>query len=736
LTSSASPPKSKALNASQPPKKSAPPQQAKAEPKPAPVAPAAPVAKVSSPPVEVKQTKSSTPKQSVLAAKALKIISEQTGVSEAELKDDTVLADIGVDSLLSLTIAGAFTEELDVETDPSFFNENPTIGEIKVFFRAQDTEMAPEPPSEVRQPYLLPPLPEPAPQITQQATSVSIVSANAAEAPAVAAAQKPVSVSGNSSLAAKLLEIIAEETGASVSDLTDDTALADAGVDSLLSLVLGGRIREEFDLDIEPETLLSACQTVGDLKTEVLGSAVNDSPTIVVSEDHTPYSPQMPALPTPMMTETKQLEPITRVDSRLDVVMQANEALQAKTTEPPKCPQPADESKIKDAIRIISEETEVPVSDITDDTVLGDIGVDSLLNLVIGGRMRDELELDMDMEMLLTNVQTIRDLKEALQPADTQTSSTSSSSASSSFEMSRSSSAFSAFGSPIMTPRSEMDLSMAMPTQSGKAVPAPTSVVLQGSTKTATQTLFFFPDGSGSATSYAYLPNISKDLLVIGLNSPYLKKAEEMSTITFDDLVFSYVQEVQRRQAHGPYNFAGWSAGGILAFRAAQMLIAAGETVHHLFLMDSPPPEKLDPLPQHFYDYCDTVGIFKTTGEGGKAPKWLVPHFKAMNRILSTYTAVPLSSSSSSSSPHSLQGGVHIFWAEKSVLNSLGSHVPKLEVKSSDPPDMKFLTENRTDFSAGKWGPLFPPGCPVRCFRLEGANHFDMMVSYTISDLR
>jgi len=49
-----------------------------------------------------------------LALKALRIIAAQSDIPESELKDDVALADVGVDSLLSLTIAGAFSEDLEV----------------------------------------------------------------------------------------------------------------------------------------------------------------------------------------------------------------------------------------------------------------------------------------------------------------------------------------------------------------------------------------------------------------------------------------------------------------------------------------------------------------------------------------------------------------------------------------------------------------------------------------------
>jgi naphtho-gamma-pyrone polyketide synthase len=81
--------------------------------------------------------------------------------------------------------------------------------------------------------------------------------------------------------------------------------------------------------------------------------------------------------------------------------------------------------------------------------------------------------------------------------------------------------------------------------------PPAISIVLQGNAKTASKTLFF-PDGSGSATSYAPLPKISPDMVGYGLNCPSMKNPQDMKC-SLDKLTPSYLHEVRRRQPHGPY---------------------------------------------------------------------------------------------------------------------------------------------------------------------------------------
>lgn len=55
-----------------------------------------------------------------------------------------------------------------------------------------------------------------------------------------------------------------------------------------------------------------------------------------------------------------------------------------------------------------------------------------------------------------------------------------------------------------------------------------------------------------------------------------------------------YRQELMERQASGPYRLAGYSVGGILIFEVARQLIAQGEKIATLFLLDPTPPTKFD----------------------------------------------------------------------------------------------------------------------------------------------
>ncbi|OXV11267.1 hypothetical protein Egran_00972, partial [Elaphomyces granulatus] len=510
------------------------------------------------------------------------------------------------------------------------------------------------------------------------------------------------------------LKILAEESGVDQAELGDDVAFADIGVDSLLSLVIGSRFRDELSLDLEPENLFTQCPTVKELKAlfkaelEASSVAVNgEVPTpsaikaIAVNQEYTPEEQDAA-----QQTIAHDSIPLSQASPVPELQVDAEPVVASPLVSADSGPGSASFASV---LQIIAEESGVAVQDLGDDVVLADIGVDSLLALVIGSRIRDEMSVDLDVETMLVAFPTVKDLKSRFGDGHSLDSlhemNSSSSSLGSTFDKVD-------MNSDVFTPKSEASESGILVSAADSNVPPTTSVVLQGLPKSARQTIFLFPDGCGSATSYAGIPRVSSDTAVVGLNSPYLKNPHEM-TSSIDDLINSYLNEVRRRQPSGPYHFGGWSVGGILAYRAGQRLLNQGEHVHSLILIDSPAPNHLAKLPQHFYDYCDTVGLF---GQGtGKAPEWLVPHFMASNNLMSRYYAAPL--------PHGKAPKTTIIWAGE-------SGVPDYVPRPGDPEDVKFLTVSRTDFSVGPWGRLFP-GSEVNVETAVGANHFSMMSFFT-----
>jgi len=56
---------------------------------------------------------------------------------------------------------------------------------------------------------------------------------------------------------------------------------------------------------------------------------------------------------------------------------------------------------------------------------------------------------------------------------------------------------------------------------------------------------------------------------------------------TIESMAAAYLEDVRRHQPHGPYALGGYSAGGCIALEMARQLVAAGETVEQVVMLDS-----------------------------------------------------------------------------------------------------------------------------------------------------
>ncbi|KAK7992149.1 Type I Polyketide synthases (Type I PKS) [Apiospora saccharicola] len=393
---------------------------------------------------------------------------------------------------------------------------------------------------------------------------------------------------------------------------------------------------------------------------------------------------------------------------------------------------------------IVAEESGIDTEDLDDDMDLASVGIDSLLSLLVTSRLKDELGFDIGPGLSIFDAYaTIGQLKSEYAKTlgcsrDTSTPTTTSSSIKSSISA---------------RPATSVTLQRAKPT---------------GPDATAeTLTLFLFPDGSGSPVSYASLAPIAPERLnVVALVCPYRRDPEAMTAdaaaggCTLDGLVASYVAEVRRLQPphsrdDGPYLLGGWSAGGILAYRAAQMLLDAGATVRDLVLIDSPPPNGgLGRLPPRFYEHCLGEGVFGQIGRAtagtvreedyasfSSSPPsatatatatadataaqrdWLIPHFSATVELLAQYDPQPLRVPRGTPPPR-----IALCWAGRPALD--GVRYSKYDAVDGDGEGLRFLTETRSEFGPEGWAELLDQAEPE--WRVEVFNefdHFNIMVS-------
>ena len=111
---------------------------------------------------------------------------------------------------------------------------------------------------------------------------------------------------------------------------------------------------------------------------------------------------------------------------------------------------------------------------------------------------------------------------------------------------------------------------------------------------TSSGKVFILPPGEGGAESYinTLLPKLNSKQVVL-FNNYYLHLNSQkdipdaLSKITYERLAKEYLCYVKSIQPHGPYELLGWSFGGNLAFEMARQLLASGEKVSKLIIIDS-----------------------------------------------------------------------------------------------------------------------------------------------------
>lgn len=413
--------------------------------------------------------------------------------------------------------------------------------------------------------------------------------------------------------------------------------------------------------------------------------------------------------------------------------------------------QPASSSGIMDRIlAIVGDEVGISPSELTTETEFSEVGIDSLLSLTMTSRFQEELDLDLPSSVFVENP-TVGALKRlilgeegdgsgtnpsAQSPDDALVEVDSSSSEDSQSDIDSATDSASSHTPPLSsiatTPgvptKWSMEVDSHPPTASNASdelvnmSPHATSNLLSSPSAVgrANHLLFLFPDGSGSAASYASLAScIGNDIAVYGLNCPWRKEAEEMTRlgVDMDLLAGKFLAETKRiiRNRPGiPYSLGGWSAGGMVACEVARQIqdIQDCPRPERIILIDSPNPIGLQNPPQQLYDFFDSIGIFGSSP--GKMPAWLRQHFSAFIRVLDEYKPRPLLRAPP----------ILLIYARDGVCKDIDG--PKIEIHPDDPREMRWLLNNRTDFSGDGWATLLGRD-NLQIEIIDGVNHFSMM---------
>ncbi|KAI1372948.1 polyketide synthase [Hypoxylon crocopeplum] len=234
-------------------------------------APAAKPAAAKAPVKEKKQvTTSNLPSvnkrlvQTSVVAQVMDIVSKETGVSHDELADNIAFSDLGVDSLMGLTISGRLREELELNIDSHAFNDHATVGAFKKFlaqFESATTTVASESSGSTG----------------GSDSDADIESDSEVTTPGESdkgSVKGDADAGSNNEIQQLIRETICAEMGVEVEEIIAAPDLAALGMDSLMSLSILGILREKTGLNI-PSDLLGHNPSLKDIE-RTLG--VEDKP--------------------------------------------------------------------------------------------------------------------------------------------------------------------------------------------------------------------------------------------------------------------------------------------------------------------------------------------------------------------------------------------------------------------------------------------------------------------------
>lgn len=478
------------------------------------------------------------------------------------------------------------------------------------------------------------------------------------------------------SLVSQVLGVISERLGVALIELRDETYFGDIGLDSLMALDILSQLREILGFEV-PGTLFIDQPSVKDLRVYLTQQSGTVSPQ---SDGGTDRS----SSPTSVYSIQSYSTTATSVDVCID-------DMDVK-------PHGTNTSGLISTIRnIISEQMNILVAEITDSTDLPSLGLDSLMSLSILGSLREETGQDWPSDLFITNP-TIENIEQYLKQN-------------------------------LESPKIDRQKQPTTPLNTGKIraidptnYPRAKAFLLQGHKARAKQTLFLFPDGSGSASYYAKIPPIGEDLVVYGFNCPFMTTPEQF-TIGIDGVATLYLTELRRLQPAGPYLLGGWSAGGVIAYEVMQQLLRSGERVERLILLDVPNPLDIVRLPPRLHHFFGDIGLLgdpagepSTGAQKTRIPEWLLPHFESCINALVAYKPLPIVVDKARLPK------VHAIWARYGVCRF--PHDPRPDFPIDEPPHLKWLLENRTDFGTNGWDRLIPG--EIRTEVLDG-NHFTIM---------
>lgn len=188
-------------------------------------------------------------------------IALEVGIDLAELTDDANFADLGIDSILSITITDRLSEALGIPVPATLFQDCQSMNDLKVHFDQARGISSTDKAS----------FPGPASSNDSSDLDTDVCSTTDSST-AISTASMQTPSDGDEKLAAAIRDIIASEVGVDVAEIDKTAPLSDIGVDSLLTLAIIEAIKTQTGRTF-PSSFLTDNPTLAAIEVALCGTA-------------------------------------------------------------------------------------------------------------------------------------------------------------------------------------------------------------------------------------------------------------------------------------------------------------------------------------------------------------------------------------------------------------------------------------------------------------------------------
>lgn len=362
-----------------------------------------------------------------------------------------------------------------------------------------------------------------------------------------------------------------------------------------------------------------------------------------------------------------------------------------KTTEEEEQQNRSSSAKVLQTIlESIAKETGLDIVELTDDTVLTELGVDSIMAIEITALVKEASEYDL-LPSFMMEYPTIGHLRRAfgssresprshevpIQHADTLSRTFDSSSQS----PSESAAALTPPCQPQCVPDQIPAALSVDRTEDSSPLPKTRIVLLHGRRpKPEQMKLYLVADGCGTVSNYLPLLVHKYSMPIYGIDSPFFQCPSRLSShIGIPGVAERMVKTLVDFQPDGPLVLGGYSGGAHIAYEMCRQLAVAGRKVDGLLLIDmrcplpktTVAPEQATPLhselawllTQHAFT-LDSGGAFNPNANASR-------HLEALFACVADYHPPPL--------PAAMGCPTALIWCEKGMIGRLEKHPDLLQ---------------------------------------------------------